>query len=372
MGTNYDARPHTLPLRPFRGICCLICFIIPCATSQPVCADMIYLKNNNPVECVVLEVNDETVVARVKTGKIYFTRGNIEKIEEWSPEENTLLREGWDREKEVQRKLDAMRLQQSAERGVRQREQRSEKKTGTPPAPVPAREEHSDIAPRIPESSETKYVRREIPNFYGRTNLFQIKRRESWKFYMYIPPDYTETKKWPLFIGVHGSGGTGKHAIDWWRTFAYQKGFILVCPNFEKGYRRLSQNTDMQLIEIIEQVKGDFRVDEEKILLSGFSAGAQYAERFALRHPKYITAVALMGAGSYDLPDRSRCKDAAHITFLVMAGAADTMTRRMVAEQLTERLKKYNCEVQLRIFPIIGHSMEGEVLRCTIDLLDSL
>lgn len=318
-------------------------------------ADAIYLKNGNKVEGVILQEKQEKVELEIKIGKIVFDKNQIEKIDKWSESENRSLRDKWSSEKDKKPQTPSNQKVKAA------KEEDKGKKEDIQPQPV-------SIVPPKKEAD----IAQAPPNLYGRTHLRKVNKKSEWSYYIYSPPNYTPSKKWPLFIGVHGSGGDGRGAMEWWRTFAYKEGFILVCPNFRKGYAELGYNTDQQLLDIIEEVKKDFQIDEKKILLAGFSAGAQFAHRFVFRHPDTARAVSLMACGNYDLPDSDKCKKVKDIKFLVMVGDNDDQKRRKSTELFAERLKEHGCNVQYQTFPFIGHTMEGEAIRLTIKLLKEL
>ena len=50
------------------------------------------------------------------------------------------------------------------------------------------------------------------------------------EYYLYVPKAYEPSRPWPLFIGIHGSGGTGLDCWNLWQPYAEREGFILLCP----------------------------------------------------------------------------------------------------------------------------------------------
>ena len=53
---------------------------------------------------------------------------------------------------------------------------------------------------------------------------------------------------------------------------------------------------------IVKAMRADYRL-KSKILLAGYSRGAQFAHRFALAHPEVVEAVAPLASGTWTTPD---------------------------------------------------------------------
>jgi poly(3-hydroxybutyrate) depolymerase len=117
-------------------------------------------------------------------------------------------------------------------------------------------------------------------------------------YYLYLPPNYKPTGKWPLIVFLHGYVPTTSVLEPWvpmpeHSEVAGKHGCLLLVP-----YGR--RNTDFQgvgevdVLAAIEQVKQVFRVDEDRIYLSGVSMGGMGAWNMALRHPGRFAAVTPM------------------------------------------------------------------------------
>lgn len=86
---------------------------------------------------------------------------------------------------------------------------------------------------------------------------------------------------------------------------------LLIAPLFSKeyatDYQRLGRKNkgpraDYMLQAIVNELRNKFKFTTKKINLFGFSAGAQFAHRFAFAHPNAVNKVALVAAGWYTLP----------------------------------------------------------------------
>lgn len=117
-------------------------------------------------------------------------------------------------------------------------------------------------------------------------------------YYLYVPPDYTPERKWPLIVFLHGYVPSIT-VLDPWIPSAEQyevagkHGCLLLIP-----YGR--RNTDFQgigevdVLASLAEVRRWYPVDEDRVYLSGVSMGGMGAWNIALRHPGMFAAVTPM------------------------------------------------------------------------------
>jgi len=338
-------------------------------------ADVIYLKAGGSIECVIEKETDYEVTAVVNIGKLSYPKLLIASISRASDEENAKLIEKWKLQKQQQeaRQEEWRRfsVEQETKGLILHKGQWLTKdeyeKLNKPEVEESEKVKHVSsptITPppknKKPSSKETQYK-----DLLGKSTLRNLKSQSSQTHYLYLPKDYMPTKKWPLFIGVHGYMADGNQAMDLWRDFADPEAFILVCPSFKDGYQWLEYATDNRMIDIIKEIKNEFLIDEKKIFMAGFSGGAQFAHRFSLRHPEYVNSVVILAAGSYDYPASSA--GAKHIKFLVGVGANDS-ERLEIAKKFAEQLKNNGYQVKFEIFPNVGHEVPLVAKQLAIEL----
>lgn len=131
-------------------------------------------------------------------------------------------------------------------------------------------------------------------------------------FFYFIPENaHIDT---PVIVSVHGISRNAVQHLFRWLPLARAAGFALVCPLFEKDkygqYQQLfdsasKQRSDMALIDILDDFQDISQINCQKIYLSGFSGGAQFAHRFAMKHADRVQACILCAAGWYSLPDET-------------------------------------------------------------------
>jgi len=113
-----------------------------------------------------------------------------------------------------------------------------------------------------------------------------------------LPADYTPLKKYPLLLFLHGSGVTEEHVLDQeWNDGSC----IVVAPLGRDLYGAYNSKTaQADIMEALHDVMKHFSVDEEKILIRGFSMGGYGALRTFYEKPGLFKGVAVF-SGHPDL-----------------------------------------------------------------------
>lgn len=108
-----------------------------------------------------------------------------------------------------------------------------------------------------------------------------------------------------VLVHVHGTGGTGEDGFDAIAASvaeAFDHDVLLIAPTFDVPYHFLLPAADEALLHHLRQMAKQLPL-HDRMLLTGFSGGAQFAHRFALQHPEHVHACACQSAGSWTTPD---------------------------------------------------------------------
>ncbi len=141
-------------------------------------------------------------------------------------------------------------------------------------------------------------------------------------YYQYIPASYTLVSN--VVVIVHGSPDSNESALDTasvfinrWTDLAEEKSTILVAPAFDQrnfasktggygGYRSLfgrEIGADEFLHMIVDGLVESLPFFDGRFYLYGHSAGGQFVNRYAIRHPERILSAVVSAAGRYAYPD---------------------------------------------------------------------
>ena len=110
------------------------------------------------------------------------------------------------------------------------------------------------------------------------------------KYALSLPADYSEGRQYPLVVALHGMGDGAANFMRFWKQVFAGRSIILACP---QGSRKMTRGfawdgKDVAGInECTREIAKVHRVDQERILLTGFSMGCSmgYAAIGAHRRP---------------------------------------------------------------------------------------
>jgi len=170
---------------------------------------------------------------------------------------------------------------------------------------------------------------------------------------VYIPQDYNDKYPTPLFVTLHGSGVNEVQ-------YAYSMAMVLGAGRFRGGIPKMimiapqarglsdwyTGNSGKDVIECIDHIKALYNIDEENMILDGFSMGGYGAWRLSLLHPDMFKAVIIRsgaivpppyikGENILDLLDKGKGLD-----FFIVHGAKDNAIPVENARRAVQKLKE--------------------------------
>lgn len=129
-------------------------------------------------------------------------------------------------------------------------------------------------------------------------------------YFLARPPGEAATTG--VMVVVHGRSRGARPLIEAFAPEATARGYAVMAPIFDRtryaGYQRLAgvvgpTAAAEALRRTAAEVQRTTETDSRGIALVGFSAGAQFAHRFALAHPSEVTRLVVAAAGWYTMPD---------------------------------------------------------------------
>lgn len=134
-------------------------------------------------------------------------------------------------------------------------------------------------------------------------------------YYLHVPAGYTPTKAWPLLLVLRGSTQATAAAEDAaaqqvrgdWSSASDSAGFIVVSvvgTSTQGGWG--AANDGMEISLDLDDAIARYNVEQSRLYLWGFSAGAHYGHALALDNPDYFAAYGV-SAGSLE---QYACTDA--------------------------------------------------------------
>ncbi len=188
------------------------------------------------------------------------------------------------------------------------------------------------------------------------------------EYYLYVPTGYDKAQAWPLFVGIHGTGGSGRDCWNLWQQYAEREGYILLCPTLSDSSGGWYQKDgEAKVIAAINQVVLNYHL-KPRIFLTGFSAGAQFVQGFTFDNPQSVAGVAVLSSGNYYVPSTV----ASGIPFLVVIGDQDDAGAVSGSRQFANSVAKIGASVDYEVLPGVGHQVVDKTRELVIDFFEEV
>lgn len=160
-------------------------------------------------------------------------------------------------------------------------------------------------------------------------------RGQTFSYGLFVPPSYDPDVALPLVVCLHGAGFTGDSYLERWAT-RLGESYILACPTIRMGmwWTRLGEDL---VLGTIQAVRAHYRIDPNRIYLTGMSNGGIGAWIIGMHHAPRFAAVAPMAGGIDDVlfPFLENLR---HTSVYVIHGAKDRVMPVWLSRNITNEL----------------------------------
>ena len=194
--------------------------------------------------------------------------------------------------------------------------------------------------------------------------LNQNPKDTNYHYISYTPKEYNDDplKKWPLIIYLHGGSSRGTDTIKLytygipdqiWRGREFP--FVIVAPQCPINQR---WSTDNWFENFYEEITTKYRVDTNRIYLTGLSLGASGTWFLAIKYPKKFAAIAPMSGFTrhidYIMKNTDKLID---IPIWDYHGKLDRVVEFEDTEWMINRLEGKNKNLKFTVVPDGGHGI---------------
>lgn len=172
---------------------------------------------------------------------------------------------------------------------------------------------------------------------------------------LYLPGGYGDTEEeWPLILFLHGSGERGEdlekvklHGLPAELEKGRSLPAIVVSPQCP-----LETRWDVKALKLLlDDLLRRYRVDPDRVYLTGLSMGGFGTWALAAAYPDYFAALAPVCGGG----DPETAKAMRHIPQWVFHGVDDEVVPIRRSEEMVEALEAAGAEVRFTRYPDVGH-----------------
>lgn len=173
-------------------------------------------------------------------------------------------------------------------------------------------------------------------------------------YLLYLPENYEQQESWPLLLFLHGAGERGddlelvkKHGPPKLIAAGKEFPFVVVSPQCRSGVWW----EPIELTALIDEIVKTYKIDEDRIYVSGLSMGGFGTWRLAAYTPERFAAIApICGGGEVYWTRRFP-----HLPTWVFHGAKDEAVPLERSQQMVDAMKKNGGEPKFTIYPEAGH-----------------
>ncbi len=183
-------------------------------------------------------------------------------------------------------------------------------------------------------------------------------------FSLYVPEYYTPDRAWPLVMALHGGSGNGRSFLWSWLRDARSFGAILVAPTATgQTWALMGDDADTpNLDRILEFVRGRWRIDAARLLLTGMSDGGTFCYVTGLESASPFTHLAPVSATFHPLmAEMADARRLQGLPLFITHGKLDWMFPVQTARQTQGALSAAGADVTYREIDDLSHCYPREI-----------
>jgi predicted peptidase len=188
------------------------------------------------------------------------------------------------------------------------------------------------------------------------SQIFKKHVDQQMRYLLYLPENYDSDSNqyYPLLLFLHGGGEVGdslelvkKHGPPALIANGHKFPFVVLSPQ-----NPIDQLWDDNiLINLLDEIMSIYRVERDRIFLTGMSRGAFGAWRLAIQYPdKFAALVPICGGGTPSYVCRIK-----NLPTWVFHGAKDKTIPLSKSVEMVEALQNCGGNVKLTVYPEAGH-----------------
>jgi len=184
----------------------------------------------------------------------------------------------------------------------------------------------------------------------------QVTKHLSCKYLLFLPQNYdNSSESWPTILFLHGAGQRGedpeavkKHGPPEIVEKKPDLPFIVISPQCPEGQW---WNHDI-IMALLEEVITHYRIDEDRIYLTGLSMGGFATWSLATEYPHRFAAITPVCGGGYPYTAHQLKR----IPVWAFHGAKDPIVPLYESERMVEAVKQAGGKVKFTVFPEVEHN----------------
>jgi len=183
-------------------------------------------------------------------------------------------------------------------------------------------------------------------------------------YLLIFPSEYTKTtNQWPMILFLHGSSLRGQnlelvkeYGSTWFAEQRNDFPFIVLAPQCPENENW--ENKPEILAALLDEVLKKYRIDQDRIYLTGTSIGGRGTWSLACHHPEYFAAISPIAAVNPIIPTAWN-KQMISMPIWAFHGEKDTIAPLKNDEAIIGALRNQGGSPRFTILPNQGHNIAG-------------
>jgi phospholipase/carboxylesterase len=183
---------------------------------------------------------------------------------------------------------------------------------------------------------------------------------------LHVPDDYTEDRDWPLIVALHGASGSGREYLWTWQRLAAEHGYLVLAPkSTDITWSVLQPPVDIASVTAaIDRAAAEYRIDRQRVFLTGLSDGATFSYLLAFLAPEYFAGVApIAGELSQVAEPLLRRREGREVPLLVVHGSHDHIFPIQTVRSTSDLLRHLGYDIRFEELPDWGHAYPYRIHR---------
>jgi predicted esterase len=174
---------------------------------------------------------------------------------------------------------------------------------------------------------------------------------------VYVPTNYDPAKTYPLVVALHGMGGDENSYFTAYdngiiKRQAEARGYLVVCPKGRAPASMYLGSAERDVMDVIGEMKRDYKIDPDRIYLTGHSMGGYGTWSVAANHPDIFAALAPIAGGGQP----ASLSKIAHIPQIVIHGDKDPTVPVEESRKMVKAAQELGIKVKYIEVPGGNHS----------------
>lgn len=200
---------------------------------------------------------------------------------------------------------------------------------------------------------------------------------ETLRYALYLPREYTPSRRWPLLVALHGRGESGRDGLRQLAEGVAQAiiaspadwPVVAILPQKSEENREWEQS-EAALLALVDTVRSRYAIDPDRLYLTGLSQGGHGAWVLGARHADVWAAVvpvcgyaAARARDAHGQPPRGAFNGSAadlapalaRLPVWAFHGAADSIVPVAETERMIAAIRAAGGDPRSTIFPGVDH-----------------